>query len=142
MSDQVFVPRFTPNPEGLHAEFYAFCAKGELRFQRCNACAAWRHPPRILCPRCGAESWEWARSSGRGKVYSWTITHQALLPMFAEDLPYAVVVVELDEGLRLVSALRGIEPAAIALNLPVEVRFHKVSDTIGLHWFVPVSRSP
>ena len=54
MSDQAFVPRFTPNPEGLHAEFYGFCARGELRFQRCKGCGTWRHPPRILCPRCGA----------------------------------------------------------------------------------------
>jgi len=139
MSDQAFVPRFTPNPEGLHAEFYGFCARGELRFQRCKGCGTWRHPPRILCPRCGAETWEWEPSSGRGTVYTWTITHQALVPMFAEDLPYAVVVVELEEGVRLVSALRGIDPAAIELNLPVEVRFHRVSDTIGLHWFVPAS---
>jgi uncharacterized OB-fold protein len=140
MSDDLFVARFTPNPEGLNAEFYGFGARGELRFQRCNACATWRHPPRILCPRCGAEAWQWTASSGRGKVYTWTVTHQALLPMFADDLPYAVVVVELEEGLRLVSALRGIDPAAIELDLPVEVRFHRVSDTLGLHWFVPAHR--
>jgi uncharacterized OB-fold protein len=139
MSEEAFVPRFTPNPEGLHAEFYGFCARGELRFQRCTACDAWRHPPRILCPRCGAEAWGWTASSGRGTVYTWTVTHQALVPVFAEDLPYAVVVVELAEGVRLVSALRGIAPAAITLNLPVEVRFHRMSDTIGLHWFVPAS---
>jgi|MudIll2142460700_1097286.scaffolds.fasta_scaffold24042_2 hypothetical protein len=137
MSNDLFVPRFTPNPDSLPAEFYGFCARGELRFQRCSACGAWRHPPRILCPQCGAEAWEWAASSGRGRVYTWTITHQALLPIFAEDLPYAVVVVELEEGVRLVSALRGIEPAAIELDLPVEVRFHKASESLGLHWFVP-----
>ena len=141
MGDELFVPRFTPNPEGLHAEFYAFCARGELRFQRCDACGRWRHPPRILCPHCGGERYEWAASSGRGTVYTWTVTHQALAPMFAEDLPYAAVVVELDEGVRLVSALRGIAPGAIALQLLVQVRFHKLSDTVGLHWFVPARDS-
>lgn len=140
MTNDLFVPRFTPNPEGLHAEFYGFCARGELRFQRCDICGTWRHPPRLLCPRCGAERCEWVASSGRGSVYTWTITHQALVPMFTEDLPYAVIVVELEEGVRLVSALRGIDPAAIVLNLPVEVRFHKLSDTLGLHWFVPARR--
>ena len=137
MSNPLFVPRFTPSSEGLPADFYGFCARGELRFQRCSECGAWRHPPRILCPRCAAEASEWVASSGRGTVYTWTVTHQALVPMFADDLPYAVVVVELEEGVRLVSALRGIDPAAIELGLPVEVRFHQVSESLGLHWFVP-----
>ncbi len=140
MSNELFVPRFTPNPQGLNAEFYGFCARGELRFQRCEACGKWRHPPRILCPHCGGERSEWVPSSGRGSVYSWTVTHQALVPMFAEDLPYATVVVELEEGVRLVSALRGIDPGAIVLDLPVEVRFQKVSDSLGLHWFAPARR--
>ena len=60
--------------------------------------------------------------SGRGKVFSWTVTHQTLVPPFADDLPYAVVVVELEEGPRLVTAVRGIEHAALRLGLPVEVR--------------------
>ncbi|MBI4516205.1 MAG: OB-fold domain-containing protein [Deltaproteobacteria bacterium] len=140
MSEALFVPRFTPNPEGPAAEFYAYCARGELRFQRCTACASWRHPPRILCSRCGAEACEWAASSGRGQVYTWTVTHQALAPMFAADLPYAAVVIELEEGLRLVSALRAIDCAAIEIGLPVVARFHKVSDTLGLHWFEPAPR--
>jgi hypothetical protein len=65
------------------------------------------------------------------------VTHQALFPPFAEDVPYAVVVVELDEGPRIVTAVRGIGPDALRLGLPVEVRVTRVSDTVGLHWFVP-----
>jgi uncharacterized OB-fold protein len=128
-------PRFTPNPTGLAAEFYAHCARGELRFQRCSGCAAWRHPPRVLCPHCGSESWEWARSSGRGKVFSWTTTHQPLHPAFAQDVPYAVCVVELEEGPRLVSMVRDVAPAELLLDMPVEVGFDVVSEAIGLHFF-------
>lgn len=134
-----FEPRFTPNPDGLNAEFYAHLAGGELHLQRCDACGRWRHPPRILCGACGSASWQWQPVSGHGTVYSWTITHQALVPPFAGDLPYAVVVVELDEGPRLVTAVRGIAPKALRLDLRVEARVTRVSDAIGLHYFVPAA---
>jgi uncharacterized OB-fold protein len=130
-------PRFTPTPSDLASEFYAHCARGELRFQRCTSCGTWRHPPRVLCPSCQSEAVEWARSSGRGRLFSWTVTHQMIVPNFAEDLPYAVIVVELEEGPRLVSGLRGLSAEQLVLDLPLEVGFEKVSDTIGLHYFRP-----
>ncbi len=129
--------KVVPSPDGLNAEFYAECAKGQLCFQRCNACGAWRHPPRPMCARCGGWQWRWQPSTGRGRIYTWTVTHQAMHPAFADDTPYAVVVVELDEGVRLVSGLRDLAPAALALDLPVEVVIEKVSDTIALPYFHP-----
>ena len=137
MSDPAFTPRFTPNPDGLAAEFYAHLGAGSLRLQRCDACRTWRHPPRRLCGACGADGWQWTPVSGRGAVYTWTVTHQALVPPFADDTPYAVVVVELEEGPRLVTAVRGVEPAALRIGLPVEARIAPISDAIGLHYFVP-----
>lgn len=134
-----FVPRFTPSPDGLTAEFYAHLGAGELRLQRCAGCACWRHPPRVLCGACGSGHWQWQPVSGRGAVYTWTVTHQALVPPFAGDLPYAVVVVELEEGPRLVTAVHGIAPADLRLGLPVQARIAPVSDTIGLHYFVPAA---
>ena len=65
------------------------------------------------------------------------MTHQALVPPFADDLPYAVAVVELDEGPRLVTAVCGVEPGALRIGLPVDVRIARASDAIGLHYFVP-----
>jgi uncharacterized OB-fold protein len=137
MSAADFTPRFTPSPDGLNAEFYAHLAAGTLRLQRCEDCATWRHPARVLCGRCGSARWQWAETSGRGTVYTWTVTHQALVPPFAGDEPYAVVVVELAEGPRLVTAVRGVEPSALRLGLPVVVRIARVSDAVGLHYFVP-----
>ena len=130
-----FTPRFTPSPEGLNAEFYAHCARGELRIQRCDDCRTWRHPPRVMCARCGSERWTWAPTSGRGTVYTWTVTHQPLAPGFMDDVPYAVVVIELEEGVRLVSAVRGVPPDRLAIGMPVEVAFVRASETVGLHWF-------
>jgi len=135
-----FTPRFTPNPDGLAAEFYAELARGALALQRCEDCRGWRHPPRIVCARCGSERWRWTPVSGRGVVYTWTVTHQPMAPPFAEDVPYAVVVVELEEGPRIVTAVGELEPSALAIGLPVEARVVHVSETVGLHYFVPRSR--
>lgn len=129
--------RLVPHPVGLNAEFYAHCAAGELRFQRCGECGTWRHPPRYRCAACGSGTWSWERSTGRGEVFSWTVTHQALDPAYADELPYAVVVVELEEGPRLVGNLRGMAPADLALGLAVEVELEPVADGIALTHFRP-----
>jgi uncharacterized OB-fold protein len=129
--------KLVPEPVGLNAEFYAHCAAGELRFQRCTACATWRHPPRARCAACGSSAWEWALASGRGAVYSWTTTHRPIDPGFADELPYAVLVVEMEEGPRVVGNLRGLAPSELVLGLPVAVEFEPVSTTVALTHFRP-----
>jgi hypothetical protein len=123
--------------EELAAQFYGECAKGHLAFQRCRDCGTWRHLPRHVCASCGSAAWEWSASGGRGRVFSWTITHQAPFPPFAAATPYAVVVVEMEEGVRLVSALRGLAPERLALDLPVVVEFERISDAAAVPVFRP-----
>ncbi len=127
-----------PDPEGLNAEWYEHCAKRELRFQRCAECRSWRHLPRHMCPDCGSPEWEWEASSGRGVIYTWTVTHQAMHPAFADDVPYSVVVVELEEGVRMVSGVRGLTPDQLKLNLPVRVEFEAVAPEVLLPYFRPL----
>lgn len=83
-----------PRGEDLHGAFYRFCQQHELRFQRCQDCGTWRHMPRESCAACGAFAWHWERSSGQGRIFSWTIIHRALYPGFGPELPYTAVVVE------------------------------------------------
>jgi uncharacterized OB-fold protein len=127
--------RLMPAPVGPNAEFYAFLGRGELRLQRCVACGAWRHPPRHRCAACGSVEAAWEPASGRGRVFTWTVTHRPIDPAFT--LPYAIVVVELAEGPRLVGNMRGLEPAELALDLAVVVEIETVSDAVGLLWFRP-----
>ncbi len=127
--------RILPNPVGPNAEFYAWAARGELRLQRCSDCGAWRHPPRHRCAACGSLAATFEPVSGRGRIFSWTVTHQQLDPAFA--VPYAVVVVELEEGPRLVGNLLGLAPADLALDLPVTAELEPVSDTVALVHFRP-----
>jgi uncharacterized protein len=133
------VPKLIPEPDGLNAEFYAHCAAGELRFQRCSTCATWRHPPRARCAVCGSDAATWELASGRGEVFSWTVTHRPLDPGFADEVPYAVLVVEMEEGPRLVGNLRELAPSALRLGLPVEVVLERVSERVALTQFRPYS---
>ncbi len=130
--------RMVPGADGLGADFYArAAATGVLHLQRCDACDTWRHPPRVLCAACGSAAWSWQPSSGLGHVFTWTITHRAADPAFVDFVPYAIVVVELDEGPRIVGNLLELAPSELRLDLPVRVVLDHRSDTVVLVDFAP-----
>jgi uncharacterized OB-fold protein len=124
-----------PELEGMAGEFYGFCKRGELRFQRCTDCRAWRHVPREMCAGCGSSRWEWARSGGRGSVFTWTVVGRALHPAFQDDTPYAPAVVEMDEGVRVLSHVTDCAPDELEIGMRVEVVFDHVSDEVALPKF-------
>ena len=138
MSETGRALRPLPEPDDeLVVEFWEHCAEGRLSFQRCSQCSRWRHLPRHRCAACGSPEWIWQPSSGRGRIFSWTVTHQSLLRDFPEPVPYAVLVVELEEGVRMVAGLRGLPPSELELDLPVEVVFEAVGERAKLPFFRP-----
>ena len=124
-----------PAMDGLAKEFYHWCKQRELRFQRCDSCGAWRHVPREMCAACGSWQWQWRKSSGRGTVFTWTVIARALHPAFQSDTPYAPVVVELDEGVRLLSQIVDCPPDQLQIGMPVEVVFDDVTAEVTLPKF-------
>lgn len=134
MTDATY-KRPLPRRRGMAGEFYQFCKQHELRFQRCTDCGTWRHVPRDMCARCGSFNWEWAKSSGKGKVFSWTTAMQPMLPQFADLVPYSPVVIEMEEGVRLVSWVIDVPPEELRLDLPVEVVFDDVTPEVTLPKF-------
>ena len=124
-----------PRMRGPAAEFLKFCKAHELRFQRCTDCGTWRHIPRDTCAKCGSFNFEWARSSGRGTVFSWTVVTQPMLPQFAPLVPYAPAVIELEEGVRMVTWVTDVKPDDLALGMPVEVVFDDVTPEVTLPKF-------
>jgi len=124
-----------PELEGLTGDFYGFCKQQELRFQKCGGCGAWRHVPRELCARCGSWDWSWERSSGCGRVFTWTVVGRALHPAFAGAEPYACTVVEMDEGVRLLSEVVDVAPDDLEIDMAVEVFFDPVTDDVSLPKF-------
>jgi hypothetical protein len=124
-----------PVLDGLAKEFYGWCKQGDLRFQRCTECGAWRHVPREMCAECGSWNWEWAKSTGRGTVFTWTVVARALHPAFQADTPYAPVVVEMDEGVRLLGSVVDCPPDQLRIGMPVEVIFEEATPEITLPRF-------
>jgi uncharacterized protein len=83
------------------APFWRYAAQGELRVQACVDCGEPRFPPRPCCPHCQSFSTEWRAVSGRGRVWSYVVPHPPLLPDYAAQAPYNVIVVELEESPRI-----------------------------------------
>ena len=120
-----------PEPNETTRPFWEGTRARELRLQRCRDCHKYIFYPRIACPFCLSEHLDWVTASGKGKVYSYTVVRRAMHPAFAGEVPYAVVVVELEEGVRMVSGLRGLPPEELELDLPVEVELEPVSEKIA-----------
>jgi uncharacterized protein len=99
------VPRPYPRPDRDTTPYWEAQRNHELRLQRCSDCASFRFPVTPLCPRCHSFEFEWAPCSGRGNVYSYTVVHHQTHPAF--PVPYTIVLVELEEGPRLIGQLRG-----------------------------------
>lgn len=120
--------------QSLAASFYRYCRAGELRFQRCTACGSWRHVPRPMCAECGSWGAEWALSCGRGRLFTWTVVRRAMHPDFTA-LPYAPAIIEMEEGVRLVSVVVACPPEDLEQGMAVEVFFDAVTDQISLPKF-------
>lgn len=128
-----------PVPSEDSGPFWAAAKKHELSLQRCTACGALRFPPAPVCPECTAAGGEWTRLMGRGKIFSFVVFHKAFHKSFEKDIPYAVAVVELEEGPRLASSIVGVAPDQLRCEMPVEVVFDDVTPDCTLPKFKLVS---
>jgi uncharacterized OB-fold protein len=126
-----------PAPTPAIAPFLEAAKRGELVVQRCGTCGALRFPAREVCSRCLSREVSWVPVSGRGTVWSFVVMHQAAHPWFAARVPYAVVQVELEEGVRMISNLLDVPPAEMRIGMPVEVVFDPVADGVVLPRFRP-----
>jgi uncharacterized protein len=137
MAEQTHETYSKPLPllDGTSGEFYQYCKNHELRFQRCTKCGKWRHVPRDMCAECGSWDWEWAKSSGRGKLFTWTVVTLPMHPAFTEEVPYAVCLIDMAEGPRIVSRIVDVAPQDLRMGLPVEVIFDAVTPEVTLPRF-------
>ena len=130
-----------PQPEPLARPYWDSLREGAMRLQRCAACERFVFYPRALCPHCGGRELSWQPVSGRGRLHSFCIPHRHPSPAFQPDLPYVVALVELDEGVRLMTRLVGVEPDPGKLmgliDRAVEVVYEAVSEEITLPMFRP-----
>lgn len=129
-------PRPTPETQ----PFWDGCAAGELRLQRCGNCDKHYFPPRPFCPTCLSREVTWEAVSGRGRLHTYLINHYPLPPGWEE--PYAIAVVELDEGPRMMSNILDVPntPEDLVLDMSLEVVFED-RDGIALPQFRPATGS-
>lgn len=122
-----------PPDVGENQGFWNAVKNGNLAFQRCKECNTWVHPPRPACPSCRSLEKEWASSSGKGTIHSWVIYREAPHPSFLT--PYAVALVEMEEGVRIISNLVDVELNEIQIGMLVEVVFDNVTEDLALPKF-------
>lgn len=126
-----------PHPGRVSLEYWDGTRRSQLLLQKCGNCGAVRHYPRPVCDRCYSLEVEWIEASGRGTVHSWTIAHHAYHPAFKAEVPYVLVTVDLEEGVRALGRLDGIGAEDLRLDLPVQVRMTPTENGFALLTFVP-----
>ncbi len=127
-----------PTPET--APYWEAANRGELQIQRCHACSRYYFYPRSVCPHCGSTDVTWVTVSGRGHLHTYVISHRPA-PGFEEEAPYAIAVVELEEGPRMMANIVGVPntPEELVLEMPLEVRFEPRGEQM-VPVFTPAAR--
>ena len=115
------LPRPFPYRDRDSAPFWEAQDNHELKFQRCSRCQTIRYPIGPLCPECRSFDFEWTTSSGRGAIYSYTVVRHQTHPAF--EVPYVIVLVQMEEGPRLIAQLRAPENARFDIGAQVRVEW-------------------
>lgn len=122
-----------PVPDGDTRPYWDAAKEHRLAVQRCQDCGDTIFYPRSVCPACMSDRIEWINASGRGVIYSYTVIHRAP-PGFGDSVPYVVALIDLVEGVRLMSNV--VNPASdVRIGAPVEVVFDDVTPEVTLPKF-------
>jgi len=121
--------RLIPPITRLTQPYWDAASRHELVIQQCPACSDYQFPPRAHCGACGAGDLNWREASGKGTVYTYTVAHRAPHPVFTDQCPLVVAVVELEEGPRLISNIVNCDPNDVKVGLAVVVAFDPVDDS-------------
>jgi uncharacterized OB-fold protein len=124
-----------PDPTSVSEPFWEACREGKLLFQRCQNCGKAVFDPAVACRFCLSTELTWEESEGEGSIYSWSVVWRPQTPAFT--VPYAVIIVDMDEGYQMLSSLIDCDTDILAKGLRVQVDFREMSDTITLPYFRP-----
>jgi uncharacterized OB-fold protein len=130
--------RALPQPDHASRHYWQSAAAGRLVIQRCTDCGQFQFYPRSLCVSCTGET-EWVDASGRGTLHTYTVIRQNRSEAFALLSPYAVGIVELDEGVRMMSNIVGCEVEDLSVDMPLEAVILKAADDVGLPFWRPAT---
>ena len=128
-----------PTVAGETKPFWDSCRRGQLVIQQCADCGEYQWYPRGICANCWGENIRWVQSSGRGTVWTYTVTYQNRTTGFAEMVPYALALVELEEGVRMFTNIVECNPREVYIGMPVEVTFQAATGQISVPYFKPAA---
>ena len=109
------------------AEFWAGTKAGEFRYQQCGSCGTVIWHPRSHCTGCLDGELQWHRSEGAGTVYSYSVVRQSYHPFFRGQVPYAVALIDLDEGPRFLTNIVGVDDplADVEVGMRVQIEWEE-----------------
>ena len=118
-----------PRPENtaLTKPFWDAVRRHELVMQRCRDCNRFIFYPREQCPFCFSQDLGYDPVSGRGRLHSYTVIYQPAHPSFNEDVPYVFALVQLDEGVRMITNLVGCGPDDVEVDMPLVAAYEDVT---------------
>ncbi len=126
-----------PTISGETKPYWDSARRGQLMIQKCDSCAEYQFYPRGICANCWSNDIKWHQASGKGTVWTFTVTYQNRTPGFAEDVPYVLALVELEEGVRMFTNIVECEPRHVKIGMAVEVTFVQANDQISIPYFKP-----
>ncbi len=126
-----------PTISGETKPYWDSCHRGQLVIQKCDSCGEYQFYPRGICANCWSNDIQWYQASGKGTVWTFTVTHQNRTPGFAEDVPDVLALVELEEGVRMFTNIVECEPRDVKIGMAVEVTFVRANDQISIPYFKP-----
>ena len=128
-----------PTVSGESKPYWDSCRLGRLVIQKCDNCSEFQFYPRGICANCWSNDIKWYTATGRGTVWSFTVTYQNRTPGFAEDVPYVLALVELEEGVRMFTNIIDCQPTDVRIGMDVEVAFVQANNQISIPYFKPAS---
>jgi uncharacterized protein len=126
-----------PEADKWSAPFFQACNEGKLVAQKCNATGKFFFPPAPVSPYTRDANWAWTEISPKGRIGSYVVMHQKYFAGFADEVPYPVIEVELEGGVRLLSNIVELGDRELTVGMAVEVVFVKATDEVTIPVFKP-----
>ena len=126
-----------PRPYQDTEQYWAAAREHRFVLQRCTACGEYQFYPRGVCSHCLSSDLEWNEASGKATVYSCSVNYRAPHPGFADNLPFVLAIVELEEGPRMMTNIVDCDPESVTIGMDVTVTFDDITEEVTLPKFRP-----
>lgn len=127
-----------PEMEPEEKPYWESLKQHAMKIQQCDDCGKWCFLPRAICRHCLSSNLVWKHVSGRGRIYATTTQHVPPSAGFKEDVPFNISLVELDEGVRIMTNVIGCPVDEVKIGMPVEVVYDDVTKDVTLAKFKPI----